>query len=175
VSTHLPPLGFDSGATFSPDGFYRYRLWRSWGDREHRCIFFGLNPSTADEATDDPTIRKCVGFAKRWGFGAIDMVNLFAWRSTQPARLLDVANPVGPDNDETITRVLDGASRVVWAWGQHSAAVRRLVRGRLRFATGRWFTIPERCEAGVLGRALDGSPRHPLMLPYCTRFESGAA
>jgi len=114
MNAHLPTLGFDSGATFSPDGLYRYHLWRLWGDREHRCVFVGLNPSTADAARDDPTIRKCAGFAKRWGFGAVDVVNVFAWRSTKPVGILRAADPVGPDNDEAIAHVLEGASRVVW-------------------------------------------------------------
>jgi hypothetical protein len=175
MNAHLPALAFDSGATFSPDGLYRYHLWRLWGDREHRCVFVGLNPSTADAARDDPTIRKCAGFAKRWGFGAVDVVNVFAWRSTKPVGILRAADPVGPDNDEAIAHVLEGASRVVWAWGQHSTAVRRLVKGRLSVSAQRWVAIPKACNAGILGRALDGSPRHPLMLPYSARFEPGAA
>jgi hypothetical protein len=87
ATTSTPPGSSRSaGATFSKDRRYRYRLWRSWGDPELRCVFVGLNPSTADESNDDPTIRKCVGFAKLWGFGAVDVVNLFAFRSTDPAR-----------------------------------------------------------------------------------------
>src|SRR5579859_5937119 len=103
-----------AGATFSACRTYRYRLWRSWEPRGSRCVFVGLNPSTADESTDDATIRKCVGFAKRWGFGAIEVVNLFAYagvRSTDPRSLLGVSDPVGPDNDGTMDAALRGAHR----------------------------------------------------------------
>lgn len=171
TATALLPFGFESGATFSADRRYRYRLWRVWGDSEHRCVFVGLNPSTADETKDDPTIRKCIGFAKRWGFGAIDMVNLFAWRSTDPTGLIS-AYPahVGPDNDEHLAGTFDAAHRIVWAWGRHCSAVRRLVQERV--AASDWFSVPRKCEVGVLGRSQDGSPRHPLMLAYTTRFEA---
>lgn len=165
----LMPYGFDSGATLSECRCYRYRLWRSWGDRDHRVVFVGLNPSTADEARDDPTIRKCIGFAKRWGFGALDMVNVFAWRSTDPRGLLAAADPVGPDNDESLRAAFDGAHRIVWAWGRHNSRVRELVAGRVGRAG--WFSVARGCEVGTLGRAQDGSPRHPLMLAYTTRFE----
>ncbi len=168
TATMLLPLGFDSGATMSVDRLYRYRLWRSWGSREHRCVFVGLNPSTADEQRDDPTIRKCVGFAKRWGFGAIDMVNLFAWRSTDPTGLLTAPMPVGADNDAFLREAFDGAHRIVWAWGRHTARVREMVRRRTRDA---WFSARRDCETGTLGLAQDGSPRHPLMLAYVTPFE----
>lgn len=163
------PFGFDSGATLSPCRRYRYRLWRSWGPREHRVVFVGLNPSTADETKDDPTIRKCIGFAKRWGFGALDMVNLFAWRSTSPSGLLTASDPIGPENDEAIQRACDDAHRVVWAWGRHNSAVRRMVTDRRTKAP--WLVLRRHCETGTLGRAQDGSPRHPLMLPYSTRWE----
>jgi len=163
----LAPVVSNSGATFSPCRQYRYRLWRVWGDGNHRCVFVGLNPSTADETRDDPTIRKCVGFSKRWGFGAIDMLNLFAWRSTDPTGLLSVDDPVGSDNDRTLAEVLSFAHRVVWAWGRHNARVRKLVAARL----GAWHAVPKVCDVGTLGRADDGSPRHPLMLAYSTPFE----
>lgn len=158
----------DAGAILDPDRSYRYLLWRSWGSRDHRCVFVGLNPSTADEGRDDPTIRKCVGFAKRWGFGAIDMVNLFAWRSTDPSGLLSAPDAAGYDNDDVLAEVIARAHRVVWAWGRHNARVRRLVHAR----TAGWSFFPG-CEAGTLGRSQDGSPRHPLMLAYATRFDAG--
>jgi hypothetical protein len=157
------------GALFSPCARYRYHLWRSWGDIGHRCVFVGLNPSTADATKDDPTVRKCVGFAKRWGFGALDLVNLFALRSTSPKGLYELGlDPVGLENDETLERVFKNAHRIVWAWGQHNARVRKLVSTRL----GAWCAVQERCEVGTLGRAKDGSPRHPLMLAYTSKFES---
>lgn len=167
----LLSFGFDSGATFSPCRTWRYHLWRSWGDREHRVAFIGLNPSTADETVDDPTIRKCIGFAKRWGFGAYDMLNLFGWRSTDPMGLLEATNPVGSENNAVIAEVCRNAHRIVFAWGRHNARVRALVQKRL--AAAPWLAVPATCEVGTLGRAQDGSPRHPLMLAYDTRFERG--
>jgi hypothetical protein len=163
VTTELLPFGFDSGATLSDCGRYRYRLWRIWGDAEHRVCFVMVNPSTADACADDATIRKCTGFAKRWGFGALDVVNLFAWRSTDVTALLRTADPVGPKNDEHIAAAIGQAHRVVWAWGKHNAAVQRLIVKR----TEGWSFSPK-CDAGTLGLNGDGSPRHPLMLPYAT-------
>lgn len=170
-ATGLLPFGFDSGATFSPCRGYRYRLWRSWGDRENRCVFMGVNPSDADEVDNDPTITKCIGFARRWGFGALDMINPFALVSTDVTALLRAGDPVGPDNDQAIRETLEGARRIVWAWGRHDARVRKLVQERI--AAAGWFAIPRRCEAGTLGHNGDGSPRHPLMLAYRTPFVPG--
>ena len=163
-----------SGATFSKDRRCRYRLWRCWGDPELRCVFVGLNPSTADESRDDPTIRKCVGFAKRWGFGAVDVVNLFAYagaRSTDPRSLLGVSDPIGPENDAALRTAFRDANRIVWAWGRHDPRVRSLVQARV--ASPRWPGRGHRCETGCLGRLQDGSPRHPLRIAYATRFEPG--
>jgi hypothetical protein len=157
------------GAVLSPCRRYRYRLWRSWGDLEKRVAFVMLNPSTADESKDDPTIRKCVGFAKRWGFGALDVVNLFAWRSTDPDGLLDAADPVGPDNDKMVRAVFDGADRVVLAWGSHGAKIRKMVHARVR--SGSLLSCSTTDDHGTLGYCADLSPRHPLMLAYATPFE----
>jgi hypothetical protein len=162
----------DSGATFSVCRTYRYRLWRSWDGGERRCVFVGLNPSTADESRDDPTIRKCIGFAHRWGFDAVEVVNLFAYAgegSTDPRSLLDASDPVGPENDAMLAAAFAGACRIVWAWGRHDPRVRALVRERVA-------TIPclgprGRGVTGCLGRSQDGSPRHPLRIAYATRFE----
>jgi hypothetical protein len=157
-----------SGATFSKDRRYRYRLWRAWGDPELRCVFVGLNPSTADESNDDPTIRKCVGFAKRWGFGAVDVVNLFAFRSTEPMALLAAEDPVGRDNGYHLSLALKHAKRIVWAWGSHGTRIQRLILSQAASvrATRRL------CKVGTLGIAKDASPRHPLMLAYATAFKA---
>ena len=161
--SNVLPLG--SGADISLDGIYRYRLWRTWDNPEHRCLWMMLNPSTADADKDDPTIRKCIGFAKRWGFGAIDVVNLFAFRATDPTELLTAADPVGLENDGTTLDALRSARRVVLAWGQHDARVRKLVAERAK-----QFVWRAR-DAGTLGRSQSGSPRHPLMLAYTTEFQ----
>lgn len=143
-----------SGATFSPDRAHRYSLWRVWRPSAGRVLWVMLNPSTADEVVLDPTIRRCVDFAKRWGYGGIEVVNLFALRSTDPAALYDHADPIGPENDRHIVEAAGRAKRVIGAWGVHGAhrgrapAVEALLAG----------TGPLEC----LGTNRDGSPRHPL-------------
>lgn len=164
-----------AGAEFSPCRRWRYQLWREW-QAGPRCVFIGLNPSTADEAEDDPTIRKCIGFAKRWGFGSLTMLNLFGHRSTDPAGLLTVPDPGGPGNRDAMQLAIDRASRVVLAWGSHSLKVRALVRPLVEVhgtSALPWGLIaPPTADVGILGRNADGSPRHPLMLAYATPFES---
>jgi hypothetical protein len=160
------------GAVISKDGLYRYLLWRQLTpDVHHRCIFVMLNPSTADALIDDATIRKCVGFAGRWGFGAVDVCNLFALRSRDSKALLTAKDPEGIDNDAFVADAIRKASRVVWAWGQHSSGVQKLVQVRLATEGGFGHLVPRPCQAGTLGRCLNGAPKHPLMLGYQTPFQ----
>jgi hypothetical protein len=131
--------------------------------------FVGLNPSTADAIRDDATIRKCIGFAQRWGFGRLVMVNVFAWRDCDPRGLVGVRDPVGPDNDAALVRAAQGADRVVLAWG----ATSRLPRGQITEharSVRELFEARARCDVGHLGLCKGGAPRHPLMLPYSTPF-----
>ncbi len=153
----VPELGRRTsavGATFSADRRYRYRLWRRWS-ADPSVAFVMLNPSTADERGDDPTIRRCVAFARRWGFGGVEIVNLFALRASDP-RLLGRSNdPVGPANDRHIARVAARATLVVIAWG-----VWGRLRGRSAKARARLSRRAPRC----LGLTRSGEPRHPLYL-----------
>lgn len=163
-----------SGATFSGDRRYRYRLTRVWGAAWHRCVFVGLNPSDAGEVDDDPTIRKECGFARRWGFGALDKVNLFGLISARPERLrieagLAGGDPVGRENDAHLRQAIAGARRVVFAWGSHSPPIRALVKARLD-ELGWIGRLAPGCEVGTLGRNKDGTPRHPVRIAYCTEF-----
>ena len=112
----MPTEYTHAAATISPCGLYRYELVRAWGDPPF-CAFVMLNPSTADGAEDDNTIRRCVGFAQRFGFGGFSVVNLFAFRATKPEAMLAAADPVGPDNDAHILGALAAAQRVFAAWG----------------------------------------------------------
>lgn len=105
-------------AVLSPCRKYRYELHREWGDGG-MCAFIGLNPSTADETEDDPTIRRCIGFAKSWGYGSLCMINLFAFRATQPADMKKALDPVGPQNLATLEKIYAEARIVVAAWGAH--------------------------------------------------------
>lgn len=143
-------------AEFSPCRRYRYLLSRKWGDGL-RVAFIGLNPSTADETQDDPTIRRCIGFAKAWGYGGLWMLNLFAFRATLPKDMKAAIDPVGPENDEFIYRVAKRSALVVAAWGVHGRYRNRSVEvaGVLGMAG------PVHC----LGVTQDGSPKHPLYLP----------
>jgi hypothetical protein len=174
----------DNSAVISDCGAYRYRLSREWehgGQRHYKAVFLMLNPSTADATKDDPTIRKCIGFAKRWGMGGIDVVNLFAFRSTDPKALaaLDPDVAVGPDNTHHVTMALGEAHRsgcpVVCAWGSTGgSAVKRMMAREifaLRVTWGRLDGFAFQC----LGRSADGSPRHPLMLSYSTPLEPWSA
>lgn len=170
-----PFESYGSGAVVSPCGRYRYRLWRNWGRAERRVLFLMLNPSTADEHQDDPTIRKCVGFARRWGYGALDVVNLFAWRSTAPRGLLAAEDATGVDNDRAIAGAYRDASGVVLAWGSHGspASLAQIVTARTVAVSAllrrlKWES-PRVVEC--LGRASNGNPRHPLMLAYDTPLE----
>ncbi len=96
----LKDLKIEQSAVFSPSRKYRYVLRREWGDTERKmAVFIGLNPSTADETTDDPTIRRCMGYARDWGCSGLYMLNLFAVRATDPKDMLADLNPVGADNE----------------------------------------------------------------------------
>ena len=147
-----------NGAEFSTNGLYRYRLWRVWAPGP-RLGFIGLNPSTACAEHDDPTIRKCVGFAKRSGFGGIEVCNLFALRSRWPRALGEAADPVGPDNDSFLSKMSVRVAACVACWGNHGglwgrdAVVEALMRSR-------------RIQLKCLTVTAKGKPGHPLMLPY---------
>lgn len=158
------------GADISECGRYRYRLWRDgWSEDDRSCLFVMLNPSTADAMTDDPTIRKCVGFCKRWGYGRLFVCNLFAFRSTSPAGLRATPDPRGPENDGWVHGEVEAANRVVLAWGSHHE-IRDMVSRRafeLRRTLNRYPS-----KVVVLGRCQDGNPRHPLMLSYVTAPEN---
>jgi hypothetical protein len=158
MQTRLASLLDVPSATFSPCRTYRYTLMRQWeSGTPDFAVFIGLNPSTADEVYDDPTIRRCIGFARSWGMGGLVMLNLFAFRATRPADMfgeVSFIDIVGPENDGHISDVCDLAQIVVAAWGNHGkfmgrdAKVRALVPG-----------------LQVLRLNKDGSPAHPLYLP----------
>jgi hypothetical protein len=159
-------------AVISDCGRYRYLLWRSWGpDDSPRAVFLMLNPSTAGAKMDDPTIRKCIGFARRWGCGGLDVVNLFAWRATDPRELarLSMLVAVGDRNADYIAHAMRPGSTVVCAWGScGNAAVKKMVRERLVVVKKQLRLL---AATQCLGRAVDGNPRHPLMLGYGTQLE----
>lgn len=145
---HMPP------AVISQDGLFRYFLSRRWDLSGRRVAFIGLNPSTADASLDDPTIRRCVGFAKTWGGGILVMVNLFGLRSTRPDALRGASDPVGPGNDEWMERAVATSDIVVAAWGNHGSLLNRSVHIRRKFAGQLW----------ALDLTSSGEPMHPLYI-----------
>ncbi len=152
-------------AALSGDLLYRYALSRAWdGGDAGRLVFIGTNPSTADGAQDDHTIRKLCGFAHRWGFQGFTVVNAFAYRATEVRALAEVADPVGPGNAGTVRHVLRGAALVVPCWG----AATKLPTWPLRHALTAFAATVRRSSARArcLGYTAGGDPRHPLMLPY---------
>jgi hypothetical protein len=145
-------------AVLSDCGRYRYSLTRTWGDQQNLCCWIMLNPSTADAELDDPTIRKCIGFSQRWGHGGLVVVNLFAWRSTDPEALKRCGDPIGALNNDAIREAVATSVRVICAWGTHGKLMGRgqRVRG--------WFPPNTTEHIGPLSK--DGHPKHPLYLPY---------
>ena len=136
---------------------YRYVLTREFGGNS-TCLFIMLNPSTADADRDDPTIRRCIGFAKREGFGRLEVVNLYAFRSTSPSTLFTAPDPVGPDNNCEIWEALERADMVIAAWGNNASGDADQV--------GEVMALIERSGRPVkcFGRTGWGQPRHPLYL-----------
>lgn len=165
---------------FSPCRKYRYTLWREWqcdemfegcnegerfSERMRQYVqFIGLNPSTADETNNDPTIRRCIDFAKRWGFGGLCMTNLFAFRATAPSDLKKESEPIshrdfdaGHDwNDWWISAAAMQAGLIVAAWGKDGAFLGRGKRVLENVLPGK--------SVMCLGVNSDGTPKHPLYL-----------
>ena len=156
------------GAVLSRCGKYRYLLTRVWDADLPAMVFVMLNPSTADDLTDDPTIRRCVSFAKREGCGSIEVVNLFAFRSTDPYKLykLTRAEAVGPQNDRAIEHAAYRRARrgglIIAAWGAHGGVHER---------AGQVASTLRSFGALCLGKTKEGHPRHPLYLSGRTRLE----
>lgn len=147
-------------AEMSEDGLYRYWLSRRLSMGERTVLFVGLNPSTADAALDDPTIRRCVGFARAWGFDWLLMGNLYAYRSTDPKPLKDLVTcPVGPKNEESLRSMASRADRIVAAWGSNP------LNADAQILADWIMSLPRtRC----LGQNKNGTPKHPLYLPKDT-------
>ncbi|MER9706091.1 DUF1643 domain-containing protein [Mesorhizobium sp. M0204] len=147
--------GFEP-ATFSPCRTWRYRLERRWAPGP-KAAFILLNPSTADETKDDPTIRRCIGFAKAWGFGGLVLGNIFALRSTDPRGLYSHADPVGPGNDAALFAIAREADKVICGWGTHGALYRRGDMVRLALLHKGATPLALKVTAG-------GFPGHPLYI-----------
>ncbi len=143
-----------TGAMLSPCRTYRYDLWRTWLGGNGYAMFVGLNPSTADETEDDPTIRRCTAFAKAWGYAGLCMTNLFAYRATAPRDMMRASDPVGPQNDEILCSRAEEARVVVAAWGVHGTYGSRHEAVRAMLPKLHYLRLTK-----------GGHPGHPLYLP----------
>lgn len=153
-----------STAVYSDCERYRYALTRTWDDQGQRVLFVMLNPSTATEIQNDPTVERCERRARALGFGAFRVCNIFAWRDTDPRKMRAAPKPVGPENDASITESCAWADTILCAWGSHGE---HLDRGpeveRLMRATKK--------PLFHLGLTKAGHPRHPLYIAYATKPE----
>ena len=136
------------------EGVYRYTLLRRWNESEPNVLIIALNPSTATAINDDPTVRRCIAYARSWGFGSVTIGNLFAYRATDPQRLFRARDPVGPKKDEFLRAMAAKASIVVSAWGNRGVYLGRAEVVQAMFP---------RLHCMRLTR--ERQPGHPLFLP----------
>lgn len=158
------PDTIDRWATFDPTGHYRYRLGRCWQPTAPALALVMLNPSRADAHREDPTLRRCLQFARRWGFGRLVVVNLFAYCSPHPAVLGQVSDPIGPDNDRWLSQTAAEATTLMLAWGNQGSL---LHRDRHVLA----LLAPHHTRCYCLGRNRTGQPRHPLYAPRTSTLQ----
>lgn len=121
-------------------------------------MFIGLNPSTADGVNDDPTVRRCIRFAKDWGYGAICMTNIFAFRATKPEVMKGQKDPIGPENDKWLARLARDADLVIAAWGTRGDHLDRALAVKRKLK-----------RLHCLGKTNGGHPRHPLYVRACQK------
>lgn len=175
----------DSGALLSEDGAFRYKLWRIWDASLPALPIVMFNPSTADAKRDDPTIRRCVGFAWRWRslakIGGIVIGNLYAYRATDPQNVYDrlkemsADQTIGPENDRHLQEIVEAAVRadvsVLCAWGNPAYEARQILGPDDKLAGVRDYEVfSSMIAAGArvmtLGFNRNGTPKHPVRLPY---------
>ena len=163
-----------AGAIISDCGKYRYSLWRSFpqnyiicddlpGGLSGKLVWIMLNPSTADYRKDDQTIKKCLGFTAGFGYQTMEVVNLFAYRATNPKEMLKQADPIGSENDFHIRRAITQAGLVICAWGP---------KGTHRFQSQKVLRVlrKQKIKPMALIKTQSGEPGHPLMLAYSTEL-----
>ncbi len=138
-------------------------MWRTWDETRPRLLWVLLNPSMADEQTDDPTLRRCIRFSREWQYGGLEVVNLFAFRTPHPHDLHRAADPVGSKNDRYLAEVAARAAGIILAWGTKGIY---LQRNHKVLALRSLHTIQPLC---CLGTAHNGCTRHPLYSPRSTR------
>ena len=142
-------------------GEYRYLLWREWNNQGETVSFIMLNPSRADAETNDPTITRCINFAQSWGYGRLEVVNLFAYRTPKPSLLEQAREPIGRDNPRFILESVEKSDRVILAWGNHGTWQQQdLYTLELLKSYNHLYCF---------GTTKKGCPRHPLYLRSSTK------
>ncbi len=163
----------DTGAQFSSCRGYRYRLWRRWDPTRVPLVMLMLNPSTADDVTNDPTVERCERRAKRLGHGSLEVLNIFAFRATEFADMKAATDPIGPENDAIIGQMFAAAAlgrrlgmhppTFCAGWGIHGAHLGRAARAaKMAEAAG--------VQLVCLGMTKEGQPRHPLYIANAAPF-----
>ena len=140
-------------AKFSPCRAYRYTLWRIWDKSKPYAMFIGLNPSTADEVNDDPTVRRCINYSRDWGYGGLCMTNIFAYRATDPKNMISFPSPIGPRNNFWLKKSSKKAGIIVAAWG---------TKGEYKNRGSEVIELIDNLQC--LRITKDGHPQHPLYL-----------
>lgn len=149
-----------TNAILSPDRKYRYCLTREWDSSKPNLVYILLNPSTADETINDPTISRCIDIAKYNGFGSIKVMNLFAYRATQPPDMKCQCDPVGPENDKYLLEETKD-SIILLAWGNHGNFMNR---------SAAVVTLLQDKELFCLAKNKSGEPKHPLYIKTETKL-----
>jgi hypothetical protein len=144
-----------TGAIIDTTEKYRYSLWRIWDDNLPRVTFVMLNPSTADASKDDPTIRRCINFAKDWGFGSLEVVNLFSYRATNPKELFITEEAVGAENDFYIVQAILRSEKIIVAWG---------TKGYYLDRNKQVLELLKLYKVYALSLSNEGHPKHPLYI-----------
>jgi hypothetical protein len=156
------------GAKIDDTGEYRYSLAREWNAKLGKVLFILLNPSTADATFDDPTVKKCIGFAERWGFESLKIVNLFAYRATDPEELVEAKDPVGSDNDRWIREAVKRTDFVVVGWGNLGPYIcKRCINCSHRI--DRVLNIIKDSNPHCLAITKERQPKHPLFASYALK------
>jgi hypothetical protein len=150
-----------TGANFSTDKKYRYTLWRVWNEDKPLLGFCMLNPSTANEEVNDPTVARCQRRAELWSYGGVIVTNIFALRSTDPSALKTVIDPVGPMNDVRMIGALQQCETIICGWGKHGS-----LNGRGNEVLESLIAFFGNNRVRALRINKDGSPAHPLYIGY---------
>ena len=143
----------NSGAVFSDCRKFRYALWRMWNEHKPIAMIIGLNPSTADQTRNDPTITRCINFSRSWGYGGVCVTNLFGFRATAPTELKAHHDPIGKENDAWVHEMAKGAAITVAAWGNHGKFLNRSLD-----------ILPSLDQLHCIKMNKSGEPAHPLYL-----------